>query len=93
MDPKQLEEYHQKRRAIIRKYRVQKIKNIFTVLGGGIAAVALILLIGGWWLKNIPVTAVLTLITVLFTVIYMRICMVTVHHTMQQTLLLFEEDY
>lgn len=93
MDPKRLENYQQKRKSIIKEYRAKKIKSIFAVLGIGGAVAAAILLVGGALLKNIPVTAVLTLITVLFTIIYMRIRVVTVNHTMQQKLLLFEEDY
>lgn len=93
MDPKRYEEYQQKRKSLIKKYRAEKRKRVLLVLGVGAAAAAVILSVGGLWLKNIPVTAVLTLITVLFTVIYMRIQAVTVNHTLQQKLLLFEENY
>ena len=93
MDPNSLNAYYQKRKNIIKEYRAKKYKNVLLVLSVGFIAVGLILLVGGVFLKNIPITAVLTLIAVLFTVIYARIRAVTVEHTLQKKLLLFEEDY
>ncbi len=77
----------------MKEYRAKKLKRVLLVLGVGAAAAIAILLVSGLWLKNIPITAVLTLITVLFTIIYMRIQAVTINHTLQQKLLLFEENY
>lgn len=93
MDPKRYEEYQQKRKSLMQEYRAKKLKRVLLVLGVGAAVAIAILLVGGLWLKNIPVTAVLTLITVLFTVIYMRMQVVTVNHTLQQKLVQFEDNY
>ena len=93
MDPKRFEEYQQKRKSLMKEYRTMKLKRALLVLGVGTAVAIAILSVGGLWLKNIPVTAVLTLITVLFTVIYMRMQVVTVNHTLQQKLVQFEENY
>ena len=93
MDPERLEEYYQKRKRIIKEYRAKLLKKVAAVLILGTSAAFAVFLVGGMLLKNIPITAVLTLIIVLFTIIYARIQAVTVNHTLHQKLLLFEEEY
>ncbi len=85
-------EYTQRRKAILKEYGQKKLKSSLIVLGVGGAIVAAILLIGGLVLDNIPVTAILALIAGIFTILYARIRVVTINHTLQKKLHQFEDD-
>lgn len=87
-----MEKYTRERQALIKEYTLKKLKNVLLVLGIGLTAVIAILLVGGLWLGNIPVTAVLALIAGIFTILYARIRAVTVNHTMQKKLHQFEDE-
>lgn len=92
MNAEQFEKYTQERKAIIKEYRQKKLKTCLPILAVGIAVVLAILLVGGFALSNIPVTAVLMLITGIFTIIYLRIKVVTVNHALQKKLHEFEDQ-
>ena len=92
MNAEQFEKYTQERKAIIKEYRQKKIKTSIPILLVG-AAVLLVLLLVGWFvLKNIPVTAILMLIAGIFTIIYLRIKVVTINHALQKKLHEFEDQ-
>ena len=88
---KDFEKYNQERNAIIKEYRGKKLKTCLPILLIGVALVAIIYLVGGFALSNIPVTAVLMLITGIFTIIYLRIKIVTINHALQKKLHEFED--
>ncbi len=86
------EQYTLERKAILKEYGKKKLKSCLLVLAVGVAVVAAILLVGGLWLKNVPVTAVLALIAGIFTILYMRIKVVTVNNALQKKLHQFEDN-
>ena len=92
MNAEQFEKYTQERKSIIKEYRQKKLKTGLPILGVGIAVLLTILLVGGFALSNIPVTAVLMLIAGIFTIIYLRIKVVTVNHSLQKKLHDFEDQ-
>ena len=92
MNAEQFEKYTQERKSIIKEYRQKKLKTCLPILGVGIAVLLTILLVGGFALSNIPVTAVLMLIAGIFTIIYLRIKVVTVNHALQKKLHDFEDQ-
>lgn len=92
MKAEAFEKYTQERKAILKEYGKKKWKSCLLVFGVGAAIVAAILLVGGMLLKNIPVTAVLALIAGIFTVLYMRIKVVTINHALQKKLHQFEDE-
>ncbi len=89
---KDFDKYNQERQAIIKEYRKKKLKTCLPILAIGIAVVLIIYLVGGFALSNIPVTAVLMLITGIFTIIYLRIKIVTINHALQKKLHDFEDQ-
>ncbi len=89
---KDFEKYKQERKEILKEYGKKKLKSSLTVLAVGGAIVVAILLVGGLVLKNIPVTAILALIAGIFTILYMRIKVVTVNHALQKKLHEFEDQ-
>ncbi len=92
MKAEQFEQYTRERNAIIKEYRQKKFKTCLPILLIGVALVLTIYLVGGFALSNIPVTAVLMLITGIFTIIYLRIKMVTINHALQKKLHQFEDE-
>ncbi|MBR6793988.1 MAG: hypothetical protein IKM48_06520 [Clostridia bacterium] len=89
---KDFDKYNQERQAIIKEYRGKKMKTCLPILIIGAIVVLAIYLIGGVALSNIPVTAVLMLIAGIFTIIYLRIKVVTVNHALQKKLHDFEDQ-
>ncbi len=89
---KDFEKYNQERKEILKEYGQKKLKSSLTVLAVGGAIVIAILLVGGLALKNIPVTAILALIAGIFTILYMRIKIVTINHALQKKLHDFEDQ-
>jgi len=89
---KDFEKYNTERQAIIKEYRQKKLKACLPILIVGVVLVLAIYLIGGFALSNIPVTAVLMLITGIFTIIYLRIKTVTINHALQKKLHDFEDQ-
>lgn len=89
---KDFEKYNQERKELLREYGKKKLKSSLLVLAVGGAIVAAILLVGGLVLKNIPITAILALIAGIFTILYMRIKIVTVNHALQKKLHDFEDQ-
>ncbi len=91
MDDKAYAKYTEKRNAIIAEYRKKKAKNVGLVLGIGFGITIACFLVGWFVLKNVPVTAILTLIAALFSILYARIRAVTINHAKQQKLMEFED--
>lgn len=89
---KDFDKYNQDRQAIIKEYRKKKLKSCLPILIIGALVVLAIYLIGGFALSNIPVTAVLMLMVGLFTIIYLRIKVVTINHALQKKLHDFEDQ-
>ncbi len=92
MDDKAYAKYNEKRNAIIAEYRKKKMKNVGLVLGIGFGIAIVCFLVGWFGLKNIPVTAVITLVAALFSILYARIRVVTINHARQQKLMEFEDS-
>lgn len=93
MNNEAYEKYNQKREAILKEFRQKKVKNVFAVLGIGIAALALILILGLLLNRYFAVAAVIAMIVGIFTILYARIRAVTIHHVMQKELLKLEDQY
>ena len=87
-----LERYQQKRKAIIREYRLKKLKTVGLTVGIAGAFAAAVLLLGGGKLEHMPVMAAALLMDLLFTVIYLCVRLVTINHRMQTRLYRFEEE-
>ncbi len=66
MTSEELMIYQEKRKALIKKHNIKLFKTLLPLILIGLAAVGLIIGIGYGILHNIPVTAVLALITFLF---------------------------
>lgn len=92
MKAEQFEAYTKERNAIIKEYRKKKLKTCLPILAVGIALIAIIFFVGGFALENIPVTAVLILITGIFTIIYLRVKFVIINHALQKKLHQFEDQ-
>ena len=92
MNDERFNEYNLKRNELIKKYKMQKIKNIFLVLGIGAAIVALIITLFLLTLINEAVAIVLSAVVVMITIIFTRIRVVTINHIRDEKLRLFEED-
>ena len=92
MNAEQFEKYNEERKKIIKEYRGKKLKAAVPILCVGAAILLILLLVGGFALSNIPVTAVLMLIVGIFTIIYLRIKTVTINHALQKKLHEFEDQ-
>lgn len=92
MNLQQLEKYNKMRSAIVKKYRTQKIKSIAIILSIAIIAVIADVIIYSLG-NNIAIALVVGAMIIMFSIIYMRIRIVTVNHAMQQKLQLFEQDF
>ncbi len=92
MDNKMLEKYTQKRKDLIKDYKSKKMKNIFCILGIALLVVGLDVALS-FVIDNIAVTLVIGAMVVMFSIIYMRIRVVTINHAMQQKLQQFEQDF
>ena len=87
------EKYMQERRALQKEFTQRKTKAALAVIGVGLLIVGLLVILGGAVLKNIPITAVVALIALIFTILYARIRVVTINHALQEKLLKLEDRY
>ena len=92
MDNKILEKYTSKRNDLIKRYKSKKLKNIFCILGIALLVIAFDVVLS-FVIDNIAVTLVIGAMVVMFSIIYMRIRVVTINHAMQQKLQQFEQDF
>ena len=92
LDDKTYAKYTEKRNAIIAEFRLKKLKNVGLVLGIGLGIAIVCVLVGWFVLESIPVTVILPLAVVLFSILYARIRVVTINHAKQQKLMEFEDS-
>ncbi len=90
MKSEKLEKYNQKRRALIALYRKKKLINLLLIFGAGAALLVTVVLLQG--VLNIAVTLVLSAMIIMITVIFARIRAVTINHTLQSHLRLYEQE-
>ena len=84
MKSEKLEKYNQKRQSLIAAYRKKKLINLLAILLVTVALLQDVL--------NIAVTLVLGAMIVMITVIFARIRAVTINHTLQSQLRLYEQE-
>lgn len=89
MNNDELKKYNEGRQKIIKEYRKKKLINVTLIFTAAIAAIALIWLL---FSRNIAVTLVLTAMTVMITIIFARIRIVTLNHTAQTRLRFHEQN-
>lgn len=90
MKSEKLEKYNQKRQSLIAAYRKKKLINLLAIFGAG--AVLLVTVAFLQDVLNIAVTLVLGAMIVMITVIFARIRAVTINHTLQSQLRLYEQE-
>lgn len=90
MKSEKLEKYNQKRRELIALYRKKKRINLLAIFGAGAALLVTVVLLQG--VLNIAVTLVLSAMIIMITVIFARIRTVTINHTLQSQLRLYEQE-
>ena len=92
MDNNQYEKYNDQRNKIIKEFKAQKTKNIAIILI--VAAVVLALIVAiGFAINNVAIALVLGVIVVIFSVIFLRMRVVTINVSMQKRLQFFEDGY
>ncbi|MBQ8894799.1 MAG: hypothetical protein IJ043_10390 [Clostridia bacterium] len=87
-----MEQYNQKRKAIIKEYRLKKLKITALVLGIALAFGVAVWLVGGSKLQNMPVVIVVLLIDLLFSILYLAVRLTQISHRQQTVLLQFEDE-
>ena len=92
MENEKFQKYTAKRNELLKKYKNEKIKAIFSTLGIGVAAIAVFWVLYALSIFNVAVTLVLTAVFVMITVIFTRIRVVTINHTRDEKLRLFEDN-
>lgn len=92
MDNNQYEKYNEQRNQIIKEFKAQKTKNIAIILV--VAAVVLALVVAiGFAIDNVAIAIVLGIMVVIFSVIFLRMRVVTINVSMQKRLQFFEDGY
>ena len=92
MDDRMFKKYSNKRKELIEYYKNKKLKNIFCILGIAFLVVVIDVALS-FIIKYIAVTLIVGAMVVMFSIIYMRIRVVTINHAMQQKLQQFEQDF
>ena len=92
MDDRTYQKYTEKREKLIKNYKSKKIKNAACILGIACVCIALDICFASL-INNIAVTLVIGAMLVMFSIIYLRIRLVTINHAMQQKLQQFEQDF
>lgn len=90
MKSEKLERYNQKRQSLIAAYRKKKLINLLAIFGAGAVLLVTVALLQD--VLNIAVTLVLGAMIVMITVIFARIRAVTINHTLQSQLRLYEQE-
>ncbi len=93
MDNKQYEKYNEERNKIIKEFKKQKSKNTFIILGIALLVLALVVILGTTVINNIAIAIVVGIIVVIFSVIFLRMRIVTINVSMQKKLQFFEDGY
>lgn len=89
MNNEDYKRYNEKRHGIIKEYKKKKLLNSLVILLVGIVSVIISVLL---FQTNVAVPIVLSVIIVMVTIIYLRIRIVTINHTMQTKLRFFEQE-
>lgn len=92
MNEEKLKEYNEKRNALLKEYKYKKLKSCGLVLL--VAALAIVIdVLLAVFIDNIAVGLVIGMMIVIFTVIMIRVRIVTANHTLQKRLQYFEQEY
>lgn len=91
MDEKELSSYNMKRKAIIKEFNAKKRKSIIVVLTFAVLALAVAAVIA--FCFNISVGIVLGMMVTIFSVIMVRVKIVTANHSLEAKLRYFEDNY
>ena len=92
MNNNQYDKYNDERNKIIKEFKSRKAKNIITIIAITAAVLALIVLLG-IVIHNVAVALVIGAIVVIFSVIFLRMRVVTINHSMQNKLRFFEDGF
>ncbi len=92
MNNEEFAKYNQKRNELLRKYKIEKLKAVFLIFAIGLLELAITWGLFAVKFINIAVALVLTAVLVMLTVILARIRAVTVNHTRDEKLRLFEDS-
>ncbi len=92
MENTQYEKYNDERNKLIKEFRTRKIKNIVIILVAMVVVLALIVVLG-IAINNVAVALVLGAIVLIFSIIFLRIRVVTINHSMQNRLRYFEDGF
>lgn len=90
MENDRFEMYNAKRNQIISQYKKKKRINVLAVLLIGLLLLAIVVALKD--ILNIAVTLVLSAMIIMVTVIFARIRAVTINHTMDSRLKLYEQE-
>ena len=92
MNNNQYEKYNEERNKLIKEFNAQKAKNIIVILAVTVAVLALIVVLG-IAINNVAIALVVGAIVVIFSVIFLRMRIVTINHSMQNKLRFFEDGF
>ncbi len=92
MNNNQYEKYNEERNKLLKEFKAQKTKNIVVILAVTLVVLALIVVLG-IVIKNVAVALVVGAIVVIFSVIFLRMRVVTINHSMQNRLRFFEDGF
>ena len=92
MNDNQYEKYNDQRNQIIKEFRLQKSKNIVIILIAAVLALTLVVALG-IIINNVAVAIVIGIIVVIFSIIFLRMRVVTINVSMQKRLQFFEDGF
>ena len=92
MNNNQYEKYNDERNKLIKEFKAQKTKNVVIILAVTVVVLALIVALG-FLINNVAVALVVGVIVVIFSIIFLRMRVVTINHSMQNKLRYFEDGY
>lgn len=92
MNNNQYEKYNEERNKLIKEFNAQKTKNIVVILAVTVAVLALIVVLG-IAINNVAIALVVGAIVVIFSIIFLRMRIVTINHSMQNKLRFFEDGF
>ena len=92
MNDNQYEKYNDQRNKIIKEFKLQKMKNIVIILVAAFLALSLVVALG-LIINNVAVAIVVGIIVVIFSIIFLRMRVVTINVSMQKRLQFFEDGF
>lgn len=92
MNNNQYEKYNEERNKLIKEFKAQKAKNIVIILAVTVVVLALIVVLGVA-INNVAIALVIGMIVVIFSIIFLRMRVVTINHSMQNRLRFFEDGF